>query len=102
MAGLPGKHQTPVTQTRLGAAGAAARQHPPASMTAGRDVGAGGARRTVEPTQAESQHAVTQRERGARNVLTVPNLISFARLLGVPLFLYLFLFLGSEARGWAV
>ena len=27
----------------------------------------------------------------SRRVLTVPNLISFTRLLGVPLFLYLFL-----------
>src|SRR5262245_61404879 len=33
-------------------------------------------------------------------VLTIPNLISLARLLGVPLFLYLFL--GTEAWGWAV
>jgi cardiolipin synthase (CMP-forming) len=33
-------------------------------------------------------------------VLTIPNLISFARLLGVPLFLYLFL--GTDAKGWAV
>lgn len=33
-------------------------------------------------------------------VLTIPNLISFARLLGVPLFLYLFL--GTQAWGWAV
>src|SRR5918912_4469245 len=33
-------------------------------------------------------------------VLTVPNLISFARLAGVPLFLYLFL--GAHAEGWAV
>jgi len=32
--------------------------------------------------------------------LTVPNLISFARLLGVPLFLYLFL--ATDAWGWAV
>jgi cardiolipin synthase len=33
-------------------------------------------------------------------VLTIPNLISFLRLLGVPLFLYLFL--GPKAWGWAV
>jgi cardiolipin synthase (CMP-forming) len=33
-------------------------------------------------------------------VLTVPNLVSFARLAGVPLFLYLFL--GAHATGWAV
>jgi len=33
-------------------------------------------------------------------VLTVPNLISFARLLGVPLFLWLFL--GADREGWAV
>jgi cardiolipin synthase (CMP-forming) len=33
-------------------------------------------------------------------VLTVPNLISFARLAGVPIFLYLFLV--AEQYGWAV
>ena len=33
-------------------------------------------------------------------ILTVPNLISFVRLLGVPLFLYLFLV--PQAYGWAV
>jgi cardiolipin synthase (CMP-forming) len=41
----------------------------------------------------------TQRQ-GLGPVLTVPNLISFTRLLGVPLFLYLFL--GTDATGWAV
>jgi cardiolipin synthase len=45
----------------------------------------------VEPTQ--------QSLRTAR-IVTVPNLISFARLLGVPLFLYLFL--ATHAWGWAV
>ena len=38
--------------------------------------------------------------RGANRVLTVPNLISFARLAGVPLFLYLFLV--ADRVGWAV
>ena len=33
-------------------------------------------------------------------VRTIPNLVSFARLAGVPLFLWLFL--GVEADGWAV
>ena len=33
-------------------------------------------------------------------ILTIPNLVSFARLLGVPLFLYLFL--GTHAQGWAI
>jgi cardiolipin synthase (CMP-forming) len=33
-------------------------------------------------------------------ILTIPNLISFTRLLGVPLFLYLFLV--PRAYGWAV
>jgi cardiolipin synthase len=33
-------------------------------------------------------------------VLTVPNLVSLTRLLGVPVFLYLFL--GPHAYGWAV
>ncbi|WP_327011014.1 CDP-alcohol phosphatidyltransferase family protein [Dactylosporangium sp. NBC_01737] len=41
----------------------------------------------------------TQRQ-GLGPVLTVPNLISFTRLLGVPLFLYLFL--ATDATGWAV
>jgi cardiolipin synthase len=48
----------------------------------------------VEPTQADAQQ-----DAGLR-VLTVPNLISFARLLGVPLFLYLYL--GTDAHGWAM
>jgi len=38
--------------------------------------------------------------RGIDRVLTVPNLISFARLAGVPLFLYLFLVV--DQVGWAV
>jgi cardiolipin synthase len=44
---------------------------------------------------------VSQRERreGAQ-VLTVPNLLSFARLIGVPLFLWLVL--GPRADGWAI
>jgi cardiolipin synthase (CMP-forming) len=33
-------------------------------------------------------------------ILTIPNLLSFLRLLGVPLFLYLLL--GPEADGWAL
>ncbi|NUT35170.1 MAG: CDP-alcohol phosphatidyltransferase family protein [Hamadaea sp.] len=33
-------------------------------------------------------------------ILTIPNVISFVRLLGVPLFLYLFL--GAHEWGWAV
>ena len=37
---------------------------------------------------------------GLGPVLTVPNLISFMRLLGVPLFLYLFL--ATDATGWAI
>ncbi|HEX6682099.1 MAG TPA: CDP-alcohol phosphatidyltransferase family protein [Candidatus Limnocylindrales bacterium] len=37
---------------------------------------------------------------GSNRILTVPNLISFARLAGVPLFLYLFLV--EERLGWAV
>lgn len=37
---------------------------------------------------------------GGGQVLTVPNVISFARLLGVPLFLWLFL--GTDHDGWAV
>jgi cardiolipin synthase len=37
---------------------------------------------------------------GLGPVLTVPNIISFARLLGVPVFLYLFL--ATDATGWAI
>ena len=36
----------------------------------------------------------------SNRILTVPNLLSFLRLLGVPLFLYLLL--GPEADGWAL
>ena len=50
----------------------------------------------MEPTQAETQQA----PRGDWRILTVPNLISFARLLGVPLFLYLYL--ATAAHGWAI
>lgn len=37
---------------------------------------------------------------GSTRVLTIPNLVSFARLAGVPLFLYLVL--GPHEDGWAV
>jgi cardiolipin synthase len=43
---------------------------------------------------------VVRRPAGLGQVLTVPNLISFARLLGVPLFLWLYL--GANEYGWAV
>jgi cardiolipin synthase len=46
----------------------------------------------VDPTRVDAP--------AAGRVLTVPNLISFARLLGVPLFLYLFL--GADQVGAAV
>ena len=48
----------------------------------------------MEPTQADAQQAAGLRP------FTVPNLISFARLIGVPLFLYLYL--GTQAHGWAI
>jgi cardiolipin synthase (CMP-forming) len=51
----------------------------------------------VEPTQAETTAGPPP---GADRVLTVPNAISFARLLGVPLFLYLLF--GAHATGWAI
>jgi cardiolipin synthase len=53
---------------------------------------AGGAGTIVE---AEQQDA-----RGALNPWTVPNLISFLRLIGVPAFLYLYL--ATDHHGWAV
>ena len=46
---------------------------------------------------------MTERDGGvdrARQVLTIPNLISIIRLAGVPLFLWLIL--GPEADGWAL
>ena len=44
--------------------------------------------------------AVTREERATDRVLTLPNLISASRLLGVPLFLWLVL--GPEADVWAL
>ncbi len=41
-----------------------------------------------------------QPAQGSGRVLTIPNLVSFARLAGVPLFLYLVL--GPHEDGWAV
>jgi cardiolipin synthase len=49
----------------------------------------------VEPTRVDAPAA-------AGRVLTVPNLISFARLAGVPLFLYLFLVAHREAAAVVV
>jgi len=43
---------------------------------------------------------VTGPAQGSTRVLTIPNLVSFARLAGVPLFLYLVL--GPHEDGWAV
>jgi cardiolipin synthase (CMP-forming) len=43
--------------------------------------------------------AVQETEVQTDRVLTIPNLLSFLRLLGVPLFLWLVL--GPEADGWA-
>ena len=36
----------------------------------------------------------------SNRILTIPNVLSFLRLLGVPLFLYLLL--GPEYDGWAL
>jgi cardiolipin synthase len=49
----------------------------------------------MERERADADTSVAQ-----SRVLTVPNIISLARLAGVPLFLYLFL--GLHADGWAV
>ncbi|MEV1289176.1 CDP-alcohol phosphatidyltransferase family protein [Micromonospora sp. NPDC049679] len=40
---------------------------------------------------AQQESARTPTDAGHHRILTIPNVISFARLLGVPLFLYLFL-----------
>jgi cardiolipin synthase (CMP-forming) len=53
----------------------------------------------VRYSTAVIDHGLGQR-RPASQVLTVPNLISFLRLAGVPLFLYLLL--GPHRDGWAV
>jgi cardiolipin synthase len=50
-----------------------------------------------QPTTAAP--AVAAPDGGAR-ILTIPNLLSFSRLLGVPLFLWLLL--GPHADGWAL
>ena len=67
-----------------------------------RDAGSGGdgevatamARGATRPSRPPATDVSTDR------VLTVPNLLSALRLLGVPLFLWLLL--GPEADGWAV
>lgn len=51
-------------------------------------------RRPALPADAAAPNPSTVRD--AARVLTVPNLISFARLLGVPLFLYLMLVAHAE------
>ncbi|MBV1852991.1 CDP-alcohol phosphatidyltransferase family protein [Catellatospora tritici] len=50
----------------------------------------------TQPLETSRPDGAVARDR----VFTVPNLISFARLLGVPLFLYLFLV--ADRIGWAV
>jgi cardiolipin synthase len=49
----------------------------------------------VDPTRVDAPA-------GAGRVLTIPNLISFARLIGVPLFLYLFLVAHQQAAAVVV
>lgn len=50
-----------------------------------------------QPPAGQPPASADQATAPSNRVLTVPNLISFARLLGVPLFLFLFLFLGPRA-----
>ena len=59
------------------------------------DAGGQGSGRTVNPTQADTPA-------GPGRVRTIPNMISLARLLGVPLFLYLFLGPHADAVGMAI
>lgn len=54
-----------------------------------------GDREMVGDREAAGHGAATAPDAPSDRVLTVPNLISFARLLGVPVFLYLFL--GTDA-----
>jgi cardiolipin synthase len=51
-------------------------------------------------TPGDTAAALPSTPPGRQRVLTVPNLISFARLAGVPLFLWLFLFAHEDA--WSV
>ncbi len=54
-----------------------------------------------EPAQpVPSGRTAAVRPAGADRILTIPNLLSFLRLLGVPLFLYLLL--GPQSDGWAL
>ena len=61
------------------------------------------------PSQPNSSHpdpskpslpSAAVRPPGSDRILTIPNLLSFLRLLGIPLFLYLLL--GPESDGWAL
>jgi cardiolipin synthase len=50
----------------------------------------------VSRRSAQAAHPRAPQADALGRIWTIPNLISFARLLGVPLFLYLFL--GAEAE----
>ncbi len=52
------------------------------------------------PPPSSSPPPPTGRPVGSDRVLTIPNVLSFLRLLGVPLFLYLLL--GPQYDGWAL
>lgn len=54
----------------------------------------------AQPSEYGESPVATNAATPSGRVLTVPNLISFARLLGVPLFLYLFL--GTDAEVAAI
>lgn len=54
----------------------------------------------MPPTIGEPTDLATAHAQAPDRVLTVPNLLSVLRLLGVPLFLYLLL--GPHADGWAL
>jgi cardiolipin synthase (CMP-forming) len=59
-------------------------------------------RRPTRAEEARSGDAAAWGNASAERVLTIPNLISFARLLGVPLFLYLFLVTRSDVAAIVV
>ncbi len=53
-----------------------------------------------QPAGRPAQGSVPPEKDPASRILTIPNLLSVLRLLGVPLFLYLLL--GPKADGWAL
>ena len=75
--------------------------HRPVMATEGGSVSRPGARSGSAPG-AEQTDVRTVTLRASGRIITVPNMISFGRLLGVPLFLYLFLVVEADAAAVVV